>query len=154
MKLSTREDIEAPIAYVFGHISDFAILERRALRQGAQVNRRGAGPVAGGAIWDVAFKFRGRDRNVVATLTQFDLEQAMTVESVSDGLVVTTHVELVALSPARTRVMVAIDLKARTLTARLLVQSLKLAKAKLTTRLKTRVLDYAEDIEDRYRHRA
>ena len=59
--------------------------------------------------------------------------------------------DLIALSQSRTRVMVTITVKAKTLTSRLLVQSLKLAKTKLTKRFKARVLDYAEDIEDRYR---
>ncbi len=151
MKFSTREDIEAPIDYVFGRVSDFAAFERRALRQGADVSRRENGPVATGSVWDVAFKFRGRDRKVAATLTQIDPPQAIEIESHSDGLTAITQVELIALSPARTRVMVGFDLRARTLTARLLVQSLKLAKTKLTKRFKARVLDYAEDIEDQYR---
>ena len=75
----------------------------------------------------------------------------MAVTSTSDGLEVVTEVDLIALSQSRTRVMVTITVKAKTLTSRLLVQSLKLAKTKLTKRFKARVLDYAEDIQDRYR---
>ena len=47
--------------------------------------------------------------------------------------------------------MVSFELKAKTLTARLLLQSLKLAKTKMTKRFKARVLDYAETVEDDYR---
>ena len=60
MKLSTREDIEAPIAYVFQRVSDFERFERRAMRQGADVSRRAEGLVEIGMIWDIAFEFRGR----------------------------------------------------------------------------------------------
>lgn len=151
MKFSTREDIEAPMDYVFGRISDFASFEKRALRQGAQVARRQTGAVSEGDIWDIAFSFRGRDRKVVATLVQLDPAQGIRIDSVSDGLTALTQVELVALSPARTRVMVTFELKPGSLTARLLVQSLKLAKAKLAKRFSARVLSYAEDIEDAYR---
>lgn len=153
MKFSTREDIEAPIDYVFGRVTDFSGFERRALRQGAQVVRRQSGAVAQGDVWDMSFTFRGRDRKVAAMLAQLDPPQGLRIESVSDGLTALTAVELVALSSARTRVMVSFDLKAGTLTARLLVQSLKLAKARLAKRFTARVRDYAEDIEDDYRRK-
>lgn len=153
MKLSTREDIEAPIDYVFGRASDFASFEKRALRQGAQVSQRNEGPVQTGNIWDISFQFRGRSRKVEAKLTQLDPPQIIEIESDSDGLIALTQVELIALSPARTRVMVSFDLRAKTLTGRLLVQSLKLAKSKLSNRFNARVKDYAEDVEDDYRRR-
>ncbi len=84
-------------------------------------------------------------------LTHLDPPNALTIDSGSDGLSALTEVELVALSQTRTRVLVGFDLRAKTFTARLLLQSLKLAKAKMTKRFQARVLDYAEDIEDRYR---
>ena len=58
---------------------------------------------------------------------------------------------MIALSATRTRVLVSFDMRAKTLTARLLLQSLKLAKTKVTKRFKARVLDYAENVEDDYR---
>lgn len=48
----------------------------------------------------------------------------------------TTVVGLVALLKTRTRILVSLDLRPTTLSSRLLVQSLKLAKDKLTNRLK------------------
>jgi len=154
MKFSTREDIEAPVDYVFSQVSDFAAFERRAMRQGADVTRREDGPIAQGAIWDISFQFRGRDRRVLAELTQLDVPTLLSIDSASDGLNAVTEVELIALSQTRTRVLVSFDLRAKTLTARLLLQSLKLAKTKMTKRFNARVLDYAEDIEDRYRRDA
>ena len=151
MKLSTREDIEAPITYVHGRISDFPGFERRALRQGIDVSRRDAGDPVVGTIWDIAFEFRGRARKVQAELTKLEPEQAIEIEGQSDGLIAVTQVDLVALSATRTRVIVSFDMRAKTLTARLLLQSLKLAKAKMTQRFAARVLDYAENIEDDYR---
>ena len=118
------------------------------------MQRRGDGEVAAGTAWDVAFDFRGRPRRVTATLTAFDPPNGMVIESVSDGLDAITEVDLIALSQSRTRVMVSIDLKARTLTARLLLQSLKLAKTRLGKRFKGRVVDFCEDVEDRYRREA
>ncbi len=152
MKFSTREDIEAPIDFVFARVTDFDAFERRALRQGAQVHRQGDGPVDVGTVWDISFHYRERMRNAQATLTTLDAPHELKIDSISDGLTAQTDVALVALSPGRTRVIVGFELRARTLTARLLLQSLKLAKGKLTKRFRARVLDYAEAVEDRYRN--
>ncbi|MEL7178323.1 MAG: SRPBCC family protein [Pseudomonadota bacterium] len=151
MKFSTREDIEAPIGYVYKRVSDFPSFERRALRQGIDVSCRTQGAATVGTIWDIGFEFRGRARKVVAELKKLDPEQAIEIESQSDGLTAITKVDLVALSATRTRVLVSFDMRAKTLTARLLLQSLKLAKAKMNKRFEARVLDYAENVEDDYR---
>ena len=151
MKFSTREDIEAPIEHVFEKVSDFEGFARRSLRHGADVNRRDAGVVAAGSAWDIAFKYRGRERRMTATLQTFEPPQGYVIETLSDGMTIMTEVELVALSRGRTRVAIGMDLRAKSLTARLLLQSMKLAKGKLTKRFKARVVEYAEDIEDDYR---
>lgn len=151
MKFSTREDIEVPIEKVFARITDFDAFERRAMRQGAEVQRRGVGPVGVGTVWDVSFVFRGRARKVTAELTTCDSPTTLAFESMFDGLDILTEVDLIALSQSRTRISVAVEMKARTMTARLLIQTLKLGRARLAKRFKARVLDYAEDIEDGYR---
>lgn len=151
MKFSTREDIEAPIDVVFAHITDFAAYERQALRRGASVQRLdGDGPVEVGAAWEVKFAFRGKERTMRLSLDQMD-EQGLEIASTAGGLDGQSEVTLVALSPKRTRLAIGIELKARTLTARLLLQSLKLAKANLNQRFKKRVSELASDIEARYR---
>ena len=151
MKFSAREDIEAPLDHVFTQVSDFVVFERRALRQGARITRLDTGPYKIGTTWEVVFKFRGRDRKMVAEIVEFDAPNQYQIESVSDGLSATTNVELVALSRGRTRVATWMDLRAKSLTARLLLQSMKLAKGKLTRRFKARVLEFAEDIEEAFR---
>jgi hypothetical protein len=102
----------------------------------------------------ISNNFRSRDRKAEATLTVLDQPQALTIDSASDGLNPSTEIELLALSQTRTRVLVSFDLRAKTLTAHLLVQSLKLAKTKVTKRFNGRVLGFAEEIEDRYRRDA
>jgi hypothetical protein len=61
-----------------------------------------------------------------------------------------SKVELVPLSPTRTRLMVETVLSPKTLAARLLVQSLKLAKSSLTQRYKSRIAALSEEIEESY----
>jgi len=148
MKFSTREDVEVPIDVVFQALSDFDGFERRALRRGADVERTDTLQANGvGMEWKVGFKFRGRDRTLLPKVTQYDPPNSMEVVSTSGGLEVVLGVELVDLSPARTRMSVGLEMKPNTLSARLLVQSMKLAKANLTKRFKVAVADYAETIE-------
>ncbi len=150
MKLSTREDIAAPIDHVFARASDFAAFERRAMREGAAVTRLSSGPVAVDTSWDIEVRIRGRKRRFTSVLTSLCAPDGYVVTTQSDGMTIVSTVDLVALSPNRTRVSVAIDMKARTLTARVVLQSLKLAKSRLSERFRARMHSYAQVIEDAY----
>jgi hypothetical protein len=151
MKFSTREDIAAPAEHVFAYISDFGVFERQALRRGADVRRIDNGPYKPGSGWDIAFKYRGRDRRMRTMLDKIDAPHAIQLSSVANGIDGATEIELVSLSPTRTRMSVSIDLTAKSLAARLLLQSLKLAKSSLTARFKKRVGAFAQDVEDTYK---
>lgn len=150
MQFSSKEDIEAPIEAVFEAISDFDLFERSSIRRGIEVHRvDDAAPVAPGLAWDAAFDLRGKRRQLHLTLTRLDPPEAMEITSESSGLCGDMTVELVALSPRRTRLEIALKLTPRTLSARLFLQSLKLAKANLTRRFKHRVADFAKSVEER-----
>ena len=151
MKFSTREDIDAPADFVFEAVSDFAAFERQALRRGADVRRVDQGQVVVGSAWDIAFQYRGKDRRMRATVATLDAPQVLGVETAAAGIDGITKVEVVALSPKKTRVAVSIDLSAKTLSARLLLQSFKLAKSALTKRFKTRIAEQTQAIEERHR---
>ncbi len=149
MKFSTREDIEAPIDYVFARVTDFNSFERQALRRGADVQRVDPSAVIQqGSAWDIAFKFRGKDRKMKATIASLDQPILLTIHILANGIEGETVIELVALSRNRTRLSVTIDLTPKGLSARLLLQSLKLAKTNLTRKFKLRVSEFAIDIED------
>ena len=151
MKFSAREDIEAPIDFVFAQICDVTSLERAAMRRGAELERLDtAGAICLGSAWRLAFDFRGKTRKVEAQVTGFETPNEIVIGSVSAGIDGTTTVELVPLSTRRTRIVFGQELKSNTLAARLLLQSLKLAKGQLEGRLKKRLKTYARDIEGRY----
>lgn len=151
MKFSSKEDIEAPIAIVFGMLSDFEVYERSAIRRGADVQRIGDHDVPHeGQSWAASFALRGKERTARVELTRYAPPTEMVFESTSGGLFTTLDLELVALAPKRTRISVDFEIKPRTLPARLFVQSMKLAKSNLTKRFKLRVAEYARDLEDRF----
>lgn len=155
MKFSTREDIEAPIDAVFDMLCDFEGFERSAMRRGAEVLRTDKMDNPGvGMTWDVAFSMRGKMRNVKLEMIRFERPIEMVIAYRSPGLEGTFQVELMALSRSRTRVVIALEIQPLNLSARLLVQSLKLAKTSLTNRFKLRVADYAKGMEDRYKRQA
>jgi len=147
MKFSTREDIDAPIEQVFTAVSDFDAFERRMLRRGIDIRRDEAVPLDQvGACWKAKFSWRGRVYDVDAELMSLTPGESYVIESRSSGIESLGGVDLVALSKTRTRMFVSLDLKPTTLSARLLVQSLKLAKGKLNRKFKARVHEFAKGL--------
>lgn len=155
MKFSTNTDIEAPIDAVFEMFCDFESFERYAMRRGAEVQRVDRLTQPGvGMAWRAAFEMRGKPRQLDLEMVRFEAPNEIWLEGTSPGMLSTTRFELMALSRSRTRVHVALEVKPVTLSARLLVQSLKLAKSSLSQKFKQRVADYARGMEDRYTRQA
>ena len=146
MKLSGREDIEAPIAKVWSAITDFDALELAALRRGAEVTRTGVVPAIS---WKTAFTLRGKRRQVQIRLQQFDRPTHLGADFSSTPVEGSGLVELIELGPNRTRMMVAVEIKPRTLAARLFLQSLKLARGRVNKRFNQRVAQLGRMIEAR-----
>lgn len=154
MKFSTKEDIEAPIDQVFQMVTDFDNLERQAMRRGADIRRTDDGPKGEGMSWRAAFQFRGKMRDVDIKITRFEAPHVVVADSTSGGLDARCVVELVALSRRRTRMSFDMELIPNTLSSRLLVQSLKLARGRMTKRFHLRMAEYAKDLEDRFQRKA
>jgi uncharacterized protein YndB with AHSA1/START domain len=152
MRLTTKQDIEAPAAFVFGVMTDFDTWERAAMRRGAEVTRTDTLRQPGiGMAWRVKFDFRGRSRVLALKFTEVDAGNRLAFTGDAPTVGGDAVVELMELSTRRTRVTVTTEIKPKTLTARLFVQSMKLAKAKIQRRFETRVGQIAADIEDRYK---
>ncbi|MDK3017004.1 SRPBCC family protein [Pseudodonghicola flavimaris] len=150
MKFSSKEDIEAPIEAVFAALSEFESFERSAIRRGIEVQRvnENAG-IGAGMAWKAAFDLRGKRRNLDLKLVEYTPPTGMRLESESFGLTGDFQIELVALSPKRTRMAITLTLSPKNLSARLFLQSLKLAKANLTKRFKLKAAEFAKSLEDR-----
>ena len=77
MDFSTRYDVDAPIEFVWTQASNFTVLERQALRRGADVERKDTLATPGvGAEWDIRFQFRSKDREVNAKITTFETQRS------------------------------------------------------------------------------
>jgi carbon monoxide dehydrogenase subunit G len=152
MKLSTKVDIEAPIDDVFGALTDFEGFERAALRRGAEVVRMGQ-PRPNGVdqVWRVGFDYRGKRRLLTARLVALDRPNALRFQGTAKSLDGEMLVDLVALSRRQTRVTVAMEIKPKTLSARIFVQSLVFARSRINDRFAKRIRSFAQMIEDRLR---
>ena len=151
MKLSTRQDVEAPIEYVFEQAADFDAHLRQALRRGIDVRRTDSLTVTGvGLSWHAQVEFRGKPRKIVGQLCAIDAPNGFEIQSTSGGVESVFNVELLPLSPRRTRIRAGLDLRPSTISARLLIQSLKLGKHRLNQRFSQRIARFAEEIEERF----
>ncbi|PTQ73395.1 SRPBCC family protein [Celeribacter persicus] len=151
MKFSTRQDIEAPATFVFDRIADFESIERQAMRRGIELTRkRPSQPHGLGAGWSLKIPFRGKLRDLDAEITDFDAPNTLGASAVSGGLHMHMTVDLVPLSPQRTRLSFGYDVRPKTLSARILVQSVKFAKGTLQKRFEKRVVSYCEYLSEQY----
>jgi len=152
MKLTTRQDIEAPVAFVYKVLTDFDGWERSAMRRGADVNRtdklRQPGP---GMTWIAKFFYRGKDRTVTVRVDAMDPPVHLSTALFSPVVEGTCKLDLMEMAAKRTRMHLVMDIKPKTFGARLYFQSLKLAKARVERSLQKRTASLAAEIEDRYR---
>lgn len=154
MRLSTREDVEAPVEFVWQLLSDFVVWERAALRRGVEVERMAGTPDARpGMGWQVRFGFQGKAREMALRLAEIEPGQRMIFEGQSNSVRANLWLDVVQLGPRRTRIAVVSELKPQTITARVFVQSLRLARARIQQKYEQRVAGFAADIEDRWRSR-
>lgn len=166
MKLNARQDIDAAPAAVFRALADFDHWERAALRRGVDVQRTDPGadtaalpvsapraepppwPVAGMA-WRIGFSWRGRPRRLAFDLAAIDVPHALRFAGASAAAEGTLAIDVVALGARRTRLSMSLEVKPRTLAARLFIQSLRLARGRVATRFDNAVAFVAANITDR-----
>lgn len=150
MKFSNRVDVACTAEFLFDQLSDFSGFERAALRKGITVRRLDSLATTGaGMSWDVGFRLRGRPRQMIADLSRYEPHTRLDFEGVSQGFELSLVLELLPLSKVRTRLTTGLELRPRTLGARLLLQSAKLGRAKLERRYDERVKTFLREIEDR-----
>jgi len=148
MQFTSNEDVEASIEQTFDSLSDFENLERLALRRGAEIQRVDGLDVKGvGMTWKGVFDLRGSERAFKVVIVGYERPHLIVGEMNTDGIDVELTVDLIALSPNRTRLKVNVKLQPRSLSARLILQSARLAKGNLDRRFKKKIQNFAADIE-------
>lgn len=136
MKLALRRDIDAPAATVYDEIATPEALERLASGRGVHIRRLddGAGGPAG-ALWQVRAEIRGRMREGTARIAGYAPGRRLVLDAALDGLSGRATLDFAPLGPARTRLDAALEMGAASMSGRLLLQSLKLARGPIERRL-------------------
>lgn len=151
MNFLSTSDIQAPLDFVFAEITDFDRLERHGMRMGADVARADDMSVPGqGMMWALKADYRGKTRKIDLELVDYDPPHLTGYRAKANGFDAGFQIELVALSPNVTRMNVRLTVKATSLTAKLTLQSAKLAKSSLTKRFKNRFKNFSAEIEERF----
>lgn len=147
MKFVANEDIAAPVDTVWAQVSDLAAFEARARARVGAIHRTPPGPPGEGTAWSGRTTVMGKARDVTVTAARLSAPHLLCAEAKTDGMLVTIEVVLTELAPRRTRLTVTSEAKARSLSARLMLQSAKLARTSLAQRYKKRVADFAARVE-------
>jgi hypothetical protein len=147
MKVSARTDVEMPRQQVFAAASDFEAAEQRLAARGAQIVRTETRvPPGAGIAWSSVARLRGRKRQIDSVLTRYTPPEGFEVTSVIGGLTVVFDLKLVALAPARTRIIAGFDLRATTFKGRVALQALRLGKGRITDRLSRGLAAWSESL--------
>jgi uncharacterized protein YndB with AHSA1/START domain len=151
MKFSTTEDIRVPISVTFEMLTSFEQFERAAMRRGAEVQRTDKIAAPGvGMGWRVLFPFRGKEREVEIVVERFDGPDRVLLVFSSDNLKGAIEVDFLALSRSDTRLSIVFEVLPRTLPARVMIQTMTLAKSSLGKRFNARIGKYLRDMEEDY----
>ncbi|MCC7322059.1 MAG: SRPBCC family protein [Rubellimicrobium sp.] len=150
MEFTARQDIAATAEDVFAAFTDYAQFERQALRRGVEMRRMApSGAGSAGPAWFLRFRLRGRDRELHLEVTECRVPELIELAGQSPGLGLAGTIDLLALSRNRTRVTVTVTLAARSVPARLALQTLRLARGRAQRRIDSRLADFARGIEAR-----
>jgi hypothetical protein len=139
MKFSANQDLDIPQFELFDRLSNFESFERQAIRRGVSVSRQGSLVSMSGLKWNCSFKLRGRQRTALIELVEFEQGHSMSFYVVNASMNIPVLLDLSALSVNQTRLIATSVLEAKTLAARLLVQSLKLTRSKANRRYQSRL---------------
>lgn len=151
MKLTAKTDLDAPISFVYECLSDHPTWEREAAARGIAVERPADMPMSGlGAGWLVRLPYRGKLVKILLRLTNMVRDQDLGFDFQSTSIEGDLGISVMSLSPRRTRLHLAIEIRPRTLAARLFLNTLRLGRGRVQSRLDMRVQQMGMQIQNRY----
>ena len=154
MKLTAKTDLDVPVSFVFDVLSDHDSWVDEARRRGAEVEPVVDRPASSvGAGWRLRFAFRGRTRKVLVWVEGIQPDHLLSYAFEGQVFEGGSTIEVTALSARRTRLRVALTVKPKTLAARLLLNTLRLARRKVQARFDKRLGQLAGVIQARHAER-
>lgn len=155
MKLTAKTDLEVPAAFVFATLVDHPSWEREAIRHGVEVERPPGTPDSGvGAEWRIRGHFRGKARKVQIRIAEMTPGQRLALAVDSPSIEGVVQIEVMVLSPRRSRLRTDLEVKPKTLAARLFINTMRLAKGRVQARFERGLGQLGARIKDRYDRQA
>lgn len=152
MKFKVSEDVDAPADITWAIFTDFSAIESEIRGRGAEIARVGNWPQAAvGRGWRGQVSIRGRMRPVTSEISSMDADERCEIRTNVGGMDALYEMTFVELRPDMTRVQVVLDMSAHTLSARLALQTLKLARGRVLQRLQGLLARQGNLAEDAYR---
>lgn len=152
MKFKVSEDVDAPADITWARFTDFSGIEAEVTGRGADIARDGnwQAPAAGSG-WRGSVKVRGRMRPVTSEITALTAPERCEISTRVGGMDALYEMTFLELRPDMTRVQAVLDLSANTLSARLALQTLKLARGRVMQRLQGLLARQGNQAEDDFR---
>jgi hypothetical protein len=151
MKLTAKTDLEVPAAFVYATLVDHPTWEREAVRNGIEIERPADSPERGvGASWLIRGQFRGKARKVLVKIDEETPSQRVGVTMDSPSMEGVARIEVMVLSPRRSRVRIDLEVKPKTLAARLMINTMRLAKGRVQARFEKGLGTLGARIKERY----
>ena len=148
MEMNTKQDIDAPVEFVYDYLTNFESHQKRAILAGIDVKPNLTGPEV--YSWNLDFEWRNKERKMKLMVANLQRPESMTLSVDSSNLLAEVDLKLLELSPKLTRMRVKASINGKTLRARLMVQSARLAKQTIQKRLKNRLAGLGSEIEFDY----
>ncbi|MDG4647114.1 hypothetical protein P6F26_01540 [Roseibacterium sp. SDUM158017] len=148
MKFKVAEDVEAPLSWTWAGFTDFSAVEADIRARDADLERVDGWQVARpGAAWRGSVPVQGRAQPIEARITTFAPEEAIVIESRVGGMACTYEMTLAPLPDGMTRVSIVLELRASTMSARLMLQTLKLARRRAMRRIEGALVRQGQTVE-------
>lgn len=152
MKFETIEEVDAPQDFTFACFTDFIRYENLARGYGADLRRVGGfTDVSEGATWRGSIPIQGRTRGVEAILSTHTPSEFTRVDTAIGGMKVVFEMRFEPLADEKTKLTAVTELQAKTLAARLVIQSAKLARKRVQARITSKIVALANEYEDAWR---
>jgi Polyketide cyclase / dehydrase and lipid transport len=151
MKLTAKTDVEVPAAHVYASLTDFPAWEREGARRGVEIEHAAGTSGAGvGKVWKLKALYRKKLRKITLRIDDLVENQKLGLHVDSPAAEGTTRLEIIVLSPRRSRLRLDLDLRPKTLAARLFINTMRLAKGRVQARLEARLGQLGARIKDTY----
>ncbi len=146
MKFTTREDIEAPIETVWAALTDARSFEKKATRKGIEVRGLSGDAVEFGSSWTAKFDYRGIRREMETVVTGCEAPRLLELDSNVGGLDGFLTAELSEKPEGITCLELTVEIKPASLSGKMLVQTMRLAKGRLDKRYRKRVRHFTKGL--------